>query len=271
MPRIYRFAAAGVVALLIAGAPAAVADINGGGPDETIAQAYGPLAQGLAYNGAFVRQDDVDYLAVTVAHAGETLEFALRNTTPTCNDPDDQGCPVYATVMDSHDQQVGGPDSDAGTIATYGDSEAFDWTFQSPGTYYVLMESNGDLTPGNPAYAVSIRPPTCAGCGGAGRTHPIVKSLKVAPRQRGNVVRATIVLGQPVKRLRAALTSAGALVARISRRHLAAGRYRLALRLSPTFKTKLQRRHRLSLRLRIRVVSQAGLSRTYVQKVTLRG
>jgi hypothetical protein len=50
----------------------------------------------------------------------------VQNTTPNCQDPYDAGCPVYATLMDSTGQnQVGGSNSDAGTVATNGDTEAF--------------------------------------------------------------------------------------------------------------------------------------------------
>lgn len=104
----------------------ASADVSGAGPDETASSAYGPLKGDVTYSGAFASQDDVDYLTFTVSAAAETLEFTVQNTTPNCQDPYDAGCPVYATLMDSTGQnQVGGSNSDAGTVATNGDTEAF--------------------------------------------------------------------------------------------------------------------------------------------------
>ena len=137
-------------------ASAAKADIIGAGPDETIAQAYGPLTPGVNYSGAFSNPNDVDYLAFAVASAGESLQFTVSNTLQSCNSPDDDYCPLYATLMDQTNQQVGGDSSSAGTVATFDDTETIDWTFAAPGTYYVLMESNGNLADGQPTYTVSF-------------------------------------------------------------------------------------------------------------------
>ena len=159
-----------------AAAGAEVTAPTAGGPDESIAQAYGPLKGGVSYSGAFddSSYDDVDYLAFHVSKAGQTLEFTIANTTPSCSDPNDTGCPVYGTLMDGSDHQVGGDTSAAGTIATAGDTETFDWTFSQPGTYYLLMENNGDLPAGNPTYTARF----VSRAGGTG-TAPLVKSLKV--------------------------------------------------------------------------------------------
>ncbi|HUZ30062.1 MAG TPA: hypothetical protein VMU90_12515 [Solirubrobacteraceae bacterium] len=155
----------GVVALLVVGAgglmlSAANAEVVPGQTDESIQQSY-PLTAGHTYTGAFdnTTYDDVDYLAFHVTQANQTLQFTVANTTQSCADPNDAGCPVYATLMDANDQQLGGDTSDAGTIATDGDTEVIQWQFQAPGTYYLLMESNGDLAPGNPAYSVTFGVP----------------------------------------------------------------------------------------------------------------
>jgi hypothetical protein len=249
---------------------AASADVVPGQPDESIGQAY-PIAVGLTYRGAFddTKYDDVDYLAVNVARAGETLEFTVQNTTGACNDPNDAGCPVYATLMDSTDRQVGGDTSDAGTIATVGDTETLDWTFAHAGTYYLLMESNGDLPAGSPSYAVSYHEISGSGSGGASG---IVKALRVAPHQHGAAVRATIVLRHRVKRLRVTLLllrahRRPALLVRLTLRHLSPGRHRLVIRLPSSY---TQRRHyHLSLSLKLTITAPSGAHASFSRPVTL--
>jgi len=203
--------------LLTATCPSvALADVAG--PDESVSQAYGPLESGSAHSGAFASVNDVDYLSFVVGTAGQTLNFGVQNTTQVCNDPYAAGCPVYATLMDSSGMnQLGGDGSGAGTIATSGDTETFSWTFTQPGTYYLLMESDGDLPPGSPSYAVSLTstnaPASSGSSGGSGALagsgpatgvnapggaegppSPIVRELHISRRQRGRAVAAELVL-----------------------------------------------------------------------------
>jgi hypothetical protein len=287
----------------------AVADVAGAGPDETASQAFGPLHAGIVYDGAFANQDDVDYLAFTVPAAGTTLNFSVQNTTQVCNDPYDHACPVYLTLMDATGtNQVGGSASDAGTIATYGDTESFPWTFTDPGTYYILMESDGDLSPGNPAYAVGINVTltsgrsgggggSSGGHGGGGSTGggssgggsggsggganppyagPLVRSLKVLPRQHGDAVKATIVLGQFVPRIRATLSlrhrdrSPTVVTARTFRR-LSASRHRLVVLLPAAYRRRLASGHALPLVLRLTLVTSSGARLTVSRRVRLTG
>ena len=170
VPALVALLAAGLLALVLpAGAPA---DVIGAGPAEYPAAAYGPVAPGQVVPGAFSGPADVDYLSFVVARAGETLQFTVRNTTAACQDPFDAGCPVYLTLMDPTGlSQVGGATSDAGTIATYGDTETFTWAFDAPGTYYMLLESDGDLPGGSPTYGVAVTLPAAppsSGSGGSG-------------------------------------------------------------------------------------------------------
>jgi hypothetical protein len=165
-PRVLSFLLVLVVSVVFP--TCAAADVSGAGADESSSQAYGPLQRGASYAGAFASQSDVDYLSFTAA-AGDTLQFTVSNTTQVCQDPNDAGCPVYATLMDSTGQaQLGGSASDAGTIATYGDTETFAWTFAQPGTYYLLLESDGDLQAGAPSYSVSVAAASGGGAGGNG-------------------------------------------------------------------------------------------------------
>jgi hypothetical protein len=271
----------------------AAADIAGAGPDESVFQAYGPLEPGTAYSGAFTNPNDLDYLAFTVASAGETLEFAVQNTTQVCNDPNGAGCPVYATLMDSSGvNQVGGDNSDAGTIATYGDAEAFVWTFAQPGTYFMLMESDGDLPAGSPSYEVSlIAPPVSGGTGSSGGNPSAgggsqggstgtsgpapPPRLTVSSRQRGRAVRARIVLKAPAASLQARLLTAGPrertrTVTHLMLRYLRAGSYELVLRLPASYRRGLTLTGHLSLLVKVTIVPSAGSAITFTRRVTLR-
>jgi hypothetical protein len=292
-----------VVAVAAVFPAGAAAEIYGAPPDEGSSQAYGPLQRGVTYSGAFASQSDVDYLSFVVSSPGQTLDLTVRNTTQVCQDPYDAGCPVYATLMDSTGQnQVGGSNSDAGTIATYGDTESFAWTFAQSGTYYVLMESDGDLPAGSPSYAVTLSGPAAgsggtggsgggggngggpsggsgssgggSGGGGSNGASPLVRSLKVLPKQRGQAVSAVIVLTRGTAWLRAAVLSPrqhDRAVARHLYRHLARGLHHLTLRLPAAYRRRLTKGQRLSLLLKIMIASQAGRPVTILRPVTLSG
>lgn len=262
-----------VVVMLLA--PGARGEVTPGTPDESIHQAYGPIKARVTYSGAFDNTNyvDVDYLKFDVATAGQTLEFTVANTTQSCNDPNNAGCPVYATLMDQTDSQVGGDASGAGTIASANDTEVFDWTFAQPGTYYLLIESRGDLSPASPSYQVSFVPKSGTGGGGGtsggGTPPPIVKSLKVVAQQRGPAVIATFVLGQPAARMRATLVASQRLVATVTRRNLSAGTYRLVIRLPTPWRHKLKLAYHLALRLKLTVVTASGQQVSFTRRVTL--
>ncbi|HWF52694.1 MAG TPA: hypothetical protein VG294_18770 [Solirubrobacteraceae bacterium] len=281
-----------ILAIVGTGAQASAAngDVVGAGPDETISQAFGPLVPYASYSGAFASPGDVDYLAFPVASAGESLYFAVSNTMQICASPDGDSCPVYATLMDQTNQQVGGDASTAGTVATVGDTETIVWTFAQPGTYYLLMESNGNLGDGQPTYTVAMAAPTTTtgpggtggsgGSGGSGGTHggagsgPIVKSITVARRQRGNKVRARVVLAQPAARLSATLFALDphgrrTYVAGLTRHAVSAGTYPLALEVSGFYRRELRRHHRLSLLLKTIVTPTTGRPISYLRQVTL--
>lgn len=264
------FALACVVIALTAWPTAAPADVAGG--DESPAQAFGPLALGHTYSGAFASGDDVDYLSFRVAKP-ETLEVAVQNTTGGCSDPNGAGCPVYATLMDaSGANQLGGDSSAAGTIATAGDTEIFSWSFPQAGTYYVLMESNGDLPAGSPSYAVTLG--TASGQGGTTQPPaPIVRGIHVAPRQRGTSVTAGIVLGQPVLRLRAdlglQLHGRSVTIASRTLTGLRVGAHTVRLRLPAAYVRQLAQAHRLSLFVRITLRAATGRRLVYTRRVTL--
>lgn len=275
---------------------------------ETIQTAYSTQPD-TTYGGAFypdtATYHDLDYLAFHVASAGETLEFVVQNTTQPCNDRYDLGCPVYATLMDGTNQQVGGDTSAAGTIATNGDTEIFDWTFGAPGTYYLLMESNGNDPAGTPIYLV--RYSVLSGPGGApgggsggttggtyggtyggtsggpgsgqfgsvpGRTAVLVSSFRVLQHQRGAAVTVTFTLGQ-----RAALLFSELLVPRSHkaakpilftfRGSMGIGRHQLLLTLPSSYRRELKRHRHLSLVVRVGFLGASAHWLVFTREVSL--
>jgi hypothetical protein len=210
-----------------------------------------------------------DYLKFTVASAGETIEFTDQNTTKGINpNTCDQFCPVYLSLVDSNFTGLG---DGSGTIATYGDTEVFDWTFQSPGTYYMVMESDGDV---NLSYAASYRTGsgTCThhcSTGSPPVSPPLVRVVRVVPNQRGTTVKATLTLGQWAKSTRVSLLLHGRMIVAIRRSPLSPGRHTWALALPARDKRMLAARHKLSLVVRMTVHGKSGLAETFNRRVTL--
>jgi hypothetical protein len=258
-----------------------LADVVGAGPDESPAQAYGPLVLNTPVAGAFVNQSDVDLLEFKIAAAGETLYFTLANTTTNCKDPNDAGCPIYATVMDQTGvNQIGGPTSDAGTITTAQDTETFAWTFPSVGTYYVELESDGDLPAGTPTYRFTVsNSPSGSVSPGTGPTTgspppasaaPLIEYLHVATRQRGGRIRMLLRTGRKARRVRATLTLAGSrsIVASKSLFAVSAGRHQIALTLPPRLRRRLRVGHPLKLVLVVTAVPPSGTAVKRTRRIT---
>jgi hypothetical protein len=259
----------------------ASADVVGFGPAPYASSAYGPVALGQVVRGAFTGPDDQDYLAFDVTRAGETLQFTVQNTTSSCADPYGAGCPVYLTLMDPTGlNQVGGPTSDAGTIATFGDTETFTWTFDAPGTYYMLMESDGDLPAGSPSYSVVVGVPASGGSPGgssgtpSGLGHPsppLVRSLVVVPRQRGGWVHGTVTLGQPAPLVQMRVSTPGSRSAATTRlRLLRAGRHQMSVRVPAVWRRRLFDSKQLRLVVRVSVTGWTGHTTTFTRRVMLR-
>jgi len=165
MSRLRRGLGAVLVAVLLPLAPAA-ADVSG--PDDSIAQAFGPLAPGAVYHGMFKSETDTDYLAFDVA-AGQTLHFEVANTVERCTSLFFNGCPLYATLIDAAGRQLGGEGSSAGTgpLSTFWPAEPIDWQFETGGRHFVVMDSDGD----GPTYAIAyavVPPGAGTGPGGSG-------------------------------------------------------------------------------------------------------
>jgi hypothetical protein len=143
------------IALLCATAlaPAARAEVNGFGPDESIAGAAGPLVPATPYVGAFASASDIDYLYFEVPQA-ETLRFDFENTLSRCQPYwiEEAGeprlyeplpsCPLWGTLLEAGGQQLGGEGSGAGTgPVEYHSYEEVEWAFPTPGRYYIVLES----------------------------------------------------------------------------------------------------------------------------------
>jgi hypothetical protein len=229
-----------------------------------------------------------------VASAGESFHFTVSNTLQSCNSPDDDYCPLYATLMDQTNQQVGGDTSSAGTIATVDDTETIDWTFAQPGTYYVLMESNGNLPDGQPTYTVSFTVTSgsggggtgtggtggaggggTGGTGGSGGSAAVVKSITVARHQRGTWVTARVVLAQAAARMTSTLFAVhrgrrDAFVASSTRHPVSARTYKVRIRLSASYRHTLKLRHHLSLVLKTTITTASGHRLAYTRRVTLK-
>jgi hypothetical protein len=217
-----------------------------------------------------------DYLKFTVSSSGETIEFTDQNTS-TGIDPHqcDQFCPVYLSLVDSSFTGLG---DGSGTVATYGDTEVFDWTFQNPGTYYMVMESDGDVNLGYAASYVVAGGGSAPGTGSPGpgpsapsraASPPLVRSLRVLEKQRGHGVTARVRLGQRASLVaRVYLTGASKPIASLARTKLKPGPHKLVLRIRK-LDWAVVSRPGLSLQLRISVRGASGGGATFTRPVTL--
>jgi hypothetical protein len=161
----------------------------------------------------------------------------------------------------------------SGTIATYGDTENFSWTFATPGTYYMVMESDGDV---NLSYAASYTV-VSGGAGGCQQNcgpgsitiPPLVRTLHVSPRQRGTKVNVYVKPGQPLRSARVSLLDRKHTVAAQTRGPLGTARYRFTLHLTPKYRRMLAASHKLHLLVKIAARGKTGATLTYYRPVTL--
>ncbi|MEY2514150.1 MAG: hypothetical protein QOJ89_1508 [bacterium] len=241
--------------------PAALAVADVAGPDDTIATAYGPLVAGTPYSGTFKSETDVDYLSFDVAKAGDKLHFDVVNTVSGCTSVNLTGCPIYATLITTAGQQVGGEGSSAGTAAVpEGRSDTIDWTFDAPGRYLVAMDSDGD----GPTYTIRYRVVTAAA--GTGTTVPrpaAISSLRVTTPQHTTTVRARLNVGRVLRKLTVRLERAGAArgaapvaVARLEA--VPRGKRTISLRLDARARADVALRGHLALRVRVVAVPDGG-------------
>jgi hypothetical protein len=243
-----------------------------------------PAQPGVTVNGTLftnqpfppppATQTPQDYLKFTVANAGETIEFSDQNTT-TGVKPNmcSHYCPVYLSVVDQNFKDPGAP---FGTFAVYGDTEVIDWTAPAPGTYYMVMESDGDV---NVSYAAKYTILSGGGSGGGGCqqncspgpiiTPPLIRKLRVSPKQSGTKVNAFVKPGQALHSVRMVLLYGKHTISSQTRGPLGTSRYSFTLGLSAAYRRKLKARHKLHLAVRITASGSTGATVTYTRAVTL--
>lgn len=277
-----RFVLPAAIAVALATAAPAGALIEPGNVSALPGNPY-PTQPGVTVNGTLETNQPPgpggtpqDYLKFTVASAGETIEFTDQNTT-TGIDPGtcDSFCPVYLSIVN---QSFMDPGASVGTVATYADTEIFDWTFQSPGTYYMVVESDGDV---NLSYAVSYRPGPSSGSGtctggcttsSSPPTSPLVRMVRVLPRQSGTAVKSVLSLGQWARTVRVSLLYGRHLrsIASVRKAPLGPGHHRFKLALPSGYKRMLRAKRELSLVERISVLGSSGVTQTFNRRVTLK-
>jgi len=292
---------AGFAVGLVAAAPAAGDFSGSSGPDDSIAQAYGPLRSATDVFGGFRSADDVDYASFVVPRDGERLHFDVENTVGRCTSPYANGCPVYATLLDGSAQQLGGEGSSAGTGSVdAGAVDVIDWSFARAGTYYVAVDSDGD----SPTYRVrhaEVAAPAPEGGGTAGESSPppssdptsgagsttgagadpgpvaaggsssTVRRLTVRSPQHGKAVTASVRVEGPLRKLRLTLrpVDGGPVLGLRRMVGVSGGPLGLRVALRHDGVRRLARRGHLRLRLTLAAVPEAGPPVTLAQRVTL--
>ena len=226
-----------------------------GSPNRSIATATGPIGGGVTYSGQFGGDGDVDYYFFQTTRDNVTLHFNVRNTTPTC--PGGGNCQIYATLVSTAGQQLGGEGSTAGTgpvgYAQSGYStDTIDWTFGPAGRYILVFDSDG----GTPTYQFSIG----ASDGLAPGIPPrLFRSLRVPSPQRTTRLLAALTVLQAGVTVRLELVRSvqgrSVLAGRLTRAGVPAGRLAARVPLNRAARAALSRDRVLHLVLRVRVTS----------------
>jgi hypothetical protein len=245
---------AALLAVLVAcAAPATAHATFQGQPNNSLGTAAGPLQQGVTYSGKFASPPDSDYYKFDITQPNTPLHFYVHNDLPRCSTRKTT-CPIYATLIDTAGHQLGGEGSTAGTGEVGpGRSAYIDWTFFSPGTYVLVFDSGSDDLPG---YSFRFGP------------GPLFQSLSVPSRQRGSVVRGSLVLLPPGLNVRIALTFGGHPAGSLLRFGRHEGTFTFRVALNRATRRKLARLGKLTVTLRLTVFIGARTARA-VRRVTL--
>jgi hypothetical protein len=259
-----------VMAAAAVAAPVAVAEMAGGGADESPAQAQ-PIARNTVVEGAFQGSKDYyDYYSFK-AQAGETLRFTLTDTTSSCtnqNDVDQDGCPVYGWLADASNNQLGGSSSGAGGSTSVGPNGAdpsqvsWLWKFSQAGTYYIALQDDGDpaIPAGTPSYSIKVTPTSTS--------TKLVDWVYAKKHQRSKRVHLSFKLARTAGKVKIAVHPVGStkLAASWKRSDVAAGTHRLALLLSKQVRHRLKTGHTVQLKIDF-VFSANGQRVTRTRKV----
>ena len=248
-----------VACALTLGAAPAQGDLRG--PDDTFATAFGPLSFSTTYSGTLKSAEDLDYEFFNISKAGQALRFTVTNTFSCPGKGKDRTpCPLYATLLDKNEKQVGGEGSSAGTgLVDAGTTQYINWVFAEAGRYVIVLESGS-----NPVSYRLRLDPVASG--------PPIKSLTVPSSQRGSAVRGRVVFGRAIEQLRTDLIGPGGrLFGRVVRRGLAARGYAIKVALNSRGRAALAKSGRLRLVLRVVARPETGSTKTLTRRVVLSG
>ena len=264
-----------LLALIIASAaaPAAVAHFHGTA-NSSISTATGPIGAGVTYSGQFAGSGDVDYYYFVTTRDNVTLHFSIRNTLSSC--PGGGNCQIYATLVNTAGQQLGGEGSAAGTgpIGYAGSgysSDTIDWTFGPAGRYILVFDSDG----GTPTYQFRIDPSNDVAPGiPATGLGPLFRSLSVASLQHTTRVLARLSLLQGGATVRLELVRSvrgrAVLAGHVTRSGVPSGRVALRVPLNASARAVVRASGRLRLSLRVRVTARGRAPQTAVRRLTVR-
>jgi hypothetical protein len=258
-----------VASLLACGAGSRIARADYRGPDENTSQAYGPLEGGSTYsaelNNNGSNPDDQDWYYFYVPRAGEQLNWTVSNTTATsaCAPYGPYAyCDVWATLEDSSGHQLGGDSSSAGTSGVGpGTTQHIEWTFTSPGKYFIAFIGGGDQLSYqfsvSPADGVSSSPPR-SGTTPSGTTPSLALAAHRARRFVDFSVSVPAGGGSLAARLYELAGGRRLRAGSLSRRHVGAGRRHYALELNASAWRVLRRRGRLTVVLDVALTETNG-------------
>jgi hypothetical protein len=264
-----------VLILLIgaATAPTVVAHFNGT-PNSSISSATGPIGAGVTYSGRFGGSGDVDYYYFVTTRDNVALHFTVRNTLSSCKGGGN--CQIYATLVSTAGQQLGGEGSSAGTgpVGYAGSgyaTDSIDWTFGPAGRYILVFDSDG----GTPTYQFGINPSDGVAPGiPAGGLGPLFRSLSVPSPQRTTRVLAALTVLQSGTTVRLELSRSfrgrSVFAGRVTRSGLGRGRVALRVPLNASARAALKRSGRLRLSLRARVTAAGRTPETALRRLTVR-
>ena len=264
-----------VLALVIVAATAPIAASHfQGTANSSIATATGPIGAGVTYSGQFGGSGDVDYYYFVTTRDNVTLHFSISNTLSSCQGGGN--CQIYATLVSTAGQQLGGEGSAAGTgpvgYAGSGYSNGtIDWTFGPAGRYILVFDSDG----GTPTYQFRIDPSSGVAPGiPATGLGPLFRSLSVPSPQRTTRVVARLTLLQSGATVRLELVRSvrgrAVLAGHVTRAGVSSGHVALRVPLNASARAALRAAGRLHLSLRARVTARGRTPQTAARRLTIR-
>lgn len=242
------------------------------GPDENTSEAYGPLQGDHTYAATLKPGgSDQDWYYFYVAAAGDKLHWTVSNTTTEtgCTPYGPYYCNVYATLEDSMGQQLGGSNSSAGTSGVGpGTSQNIDWTFTSPGKYYIALIGDGDQL----SYQFSVTPASdiSSSLQGSGGTPTLGLRAHQARRDLDFSITAPSGGGRLDAVLSVRIGGASSRAGSVHRSYVASGAAHYVIRLSNRVWTRLAKRHHLTFTLRVTLTPASGATLRASRTIVLR-